>query len=119
MKTWAFTKINKQTLFDISILLVSLALVASSMLTIWLNLAKFPIAVPLWFSETWGKSWLAEPSYLWIIPSINFIVIIINLSIAKIVESEEKIAHFLLNTTSLIVSILLFYTLLEIIFVST
>jgi hypothetical protein len=119
MKTLLFAKLPRLPLFNLLSLAVSLFFTVASSLLIIVKAAAFPLAVPLWFSTSWGVGWLAEPIYLWLIPTINLIIILVNFTMARLFPSEERILSFLLVGSSPVISGLLFYTLLRITLVTT
>ena len=98
---------------------ISSAFVFLSTIIIWQNSAEFPLAVPLWYSRSWGEQRLAEPSFLWIIPLISLLVIAINLFLSRFFYQREPILSSILLWSTPIVSGLFFYTILEIVSVVT
>jgi hypothetical protein len=94
---------------------LSLIFVGLSFFLIWSNYEKFPIAVPLWFSKPWGDQWLAPPSQLWILPIASSCFFLLNFILARIFWVREKILSWILIWTTPIIGLIFFYTLLEII----
>lgn len=119
MKIWPFTKLTKVATFNILCLLTSLFLNLAASFLIWRNLDTFPLSVPLWFSKPWGQDWLASPNFLWLIPTIGFLSTAFNNLAAKFFWSRERVLSLLLISASPIISGLLFFTLLEIIVVTS
>ena len=117
MKILRYIKLAREVLFSAGITLISLLLTFFSILLIWLNKARFPLVVPLWFSKPWGEDWLAAPSFLWIIPALSLLVILLNLVLARFLWERKDPLSFLLIGSSGVVSGLLFYSLLRIILV--
>jgi hypothetical protein len=119
MKTWLSTKLFRRPSFSFLSLSGSLVLVAASCLLIWVKAPDFPLAVPLWFSKTWGKDWLTAPVLLWLIPLISFLIILINFGLARLFSERERLISLILLGSGLITCFLLFYSLLNIILVAT
>ena len=119
MKTWPFTKLSKAAAFNTAGLSISFFLNLASSFLIWQNMTNFPLSVPLWFSKPWGEGWLAAPTFLWLIPTVGFLLTAFNSLAAKFFWRRERILSLLLIAASPIVSSLLFYTLLEIVLVTT
>ncbi|HEX7456222.1 MAG TPA: hypothetical protein VF303_02030 [Candidatus Nanoarchaeia archaeon] len=119
MKTWTFIKSINPHLASLTSLVAGLFFVLLSAFLIWKNTNNFPLAVPLWFSKPWGEERLAEPILLWLLPLASLATIIINFSLSRIFREKERVLFLLLIWSIPVVSGLLFYTLLEIIFVAT
>ena len=115
MKTALFTKLKKLPFRYLSSLGISFAFIFLSSIVIWRSSAQFPLAVPLWFSREWGEQRLAEPVFLWIIPLISLLVVVINLFLSRFFDQKEPIISSILIWSTPIVSGLFFYTLLEIV----
>ena len=81
------------------------------------NAGSFPLAVPLWFSKPWGEERLAEPIFLWLLPTTSLVLVAFNFFLWSFFKNRERLLFLLLLWTSPIVSGLLFYTLLEILLV--
>lgn len=100
-------------------LVFSLLFILLSVYVILKGSSKFPTAVPLWFSQSWGPQRLSEPIFLWLLPSTSLLLVIVNFSFASYLKAKIEILPSLLIWTTPVVSILLFYTLLKIILVVT
>ncbi len=119
MKTWLFTKLKSLHHANLISLAASLFFITSSFFLIWQNINNFPLAVPLWFSNPWGVERLAEPVFLWLLPTASFAAVVINFFLSRYFQEREKVLFLLLLWTTPFVSGLFFYTLLRIIFVAT
>ncbi|OGY21270.1 MAG: hypothetical protein A2126_02100 [Candidatus Woykebacteria bacterium GWB1_45_5] len=119
MKTRRFTKLFRLPPTNILILLAAFSLIFVSCLLIWTKSPQFPLAVPLWFSREWGEKWLAAPIFLWILPLMGFLTIIVNSLLAHLFWTRERPLSLILLGNSLIVSVLFLYSLLSIILVVT
>ena len=108
---------RRALLFNVSAAFISFSFAIFSALLIWLNTSKLPLVIPLWFSKPWGKDWLAAPVFLWFIPSVSFLIILVNSFLAANFWHRERLLSFLLVASSCVTSGLLFYSLLEIILV--
>jgi len=96
---------------------LSLIFVAISSYLLFTNSGNFPLAVPLWFSKPWGEERLAEPIFLWLLPTTSLILVAFNFFLWNFFKNRERLLFLMLLWVSPIVSGLLFYTLLEIILV--
>ena len=119
MKIALVTKLKSLPFRYLSSLGLSFAFIFFSAVVIWQNNAQFPLAIPLWFSREWGEQRLAEPVFLWIIPLISLLVIIINLSLSRFFDQREPILSSILIWSTPVVNGLFFYTILEIVAVVT
>lgn len=72
---------------------------------IFLHWNKLPPQVPLWLSRAWGEYRLAHPMYLFLLPAVNLLVYIINLTISAYLNREYLILIYLLFISSFFVSI--------------
>lgn len=120
MKILQFTGIKRSLPYPLFFsATLSLIFIALSFFLIWSNYQKFPVAIPLWFSKPWGEEWLAPPSYIWVLPIASATFFLFNFILAKIFWSGEKILSWILIWTTPIICLIFFYTLLEIIRLST
>jgi hypothetical protein len=99
--------------------LISSLFILLSIFIIWKNTTAFPLAVPLWFSNPWGEERFAEPIFLWVFPVAGFLVLIINFFLSRYFRNREAVLYLLLLWVAPVVNGLLFYSLLQIIFVVT
>lgn len=119
MKIWLFIKSVNLSFASLASLVISLFFIIFSLLLIWRNAGSFPLAIPLWFSKPWGEERLAEPIFLWILPAASFSVVVINHLLSRYFQEREKVLYFLLLWAAPVASGLFFYTLLQIIFITT
>lgn len=119
MKTWLFTKLFRLLRSDFLALAGSLILVTAAGFLIWSRSSQFPLAVPLWFFKPLGEGRLAAPIFLWLVPIIGLSTILVNFTLAYFFSTRERLLSLLLFGSSLIVCSLLFYSLLNIILVTT
>ncbi|OGY25023.1 MAG: hypothetical protein A2Y57_02560 [Candidatus Woykebacteria bacterium RBG_13_40_7b] len=67
--------------------------------------------IPLWYSKSWGLEQLAGKEWVWIIPVLSALIILLNFAIAKKFFNQELFISRFLNFSSLVVSLLLTITL--------
>lgn len=65
---------------------------------------KIPNVVPLFFTQPWGEARLAGREWLYLIPGISFLVILVNVVIGKIGSSSSSILPRMLGVTSAVVA---------------
>ena len=97
---------------------VLLFFVLSLIVIIW-RWKLLPPAVPLWYSKPWGDDRLAQPAWLFILPTANVFWYSINLIMATFVTTEYLVFTQILFLSSLLTSFLSFVTLLKILFLVT
>jgi hypothetical protein len=119
MKTWRFTKFFRLPPVNILTAISAIGLTGTSCFLIWAKTSQFPLAIPLWFSQDWGERWLAAPVFLWLLPLISFLTLLANFSLAHLFWARERLLSHILIGTSLITSVLLLYSLLNIVLVVT
>ncbi|MBU2577499.1 hypothetical protein KKA69_01550 [Patescibacteria group bacterium] len=79
-----------------------------------------PERVPLFYSRPWGEEQLAPSQYLFLIPSISFILFTVNFQLTSLfIKKNERFMAFLSNSFALLFTSLGFITLLRIIFLIT
>ena len=119
MKILSFT--NLKSLYSSNFLGFgfSIILIIVGSVLIWLNKDLFPLSVPLWFSREWGEGRLAAPTLLWLFPSIGFLITLINFLITAYLTKNNSTLADTVVWSNLIVSVILFISLLQIILVST
>lgn len=94
---------------------INLILLAAQGLVI-ISLWRFlPPEIPLFYSRPWGKDQLASYPGILILPIICLIVFFANLVVAKSAAKEESLIKEALAITSLIFTILIFISLVQII----
>lgn len=117
MKIWPFTKLGNLPLANFLSVVASLIFILSSYYLVWVNREGFPLAVPLWFSREWGEERLAEPTFLWLLPTTSLVLLVLNFFIWRFFKNREPILFLMILWATPVVSGLLFYALLKIILV--
>lgn len=75
-----------------------------------------PERVPLFYSRPWGEEQLVEKQYLFLIPSLSFVLFVINFQLVYLfVNKNEKFMAYISNSFALLFTSLGFITLLRII----
>ena len=119
MKTWRFTKFFRLPPVNILTAISAVGLTGTSCFLIWAKASQFPLAIPLWFSQDWGEPWLAAPVFLWLLPLISFLTLLVNSFLAHLFWTKERLLSQILLGTSLITGVLFLYSLLNIVLVVT
>lgn len=85
-------------------------------LTILVGIALgfMPNVVPLFYSLPWGESRLTQKYFLFLLPAISGVFILVNLIIARVIRREHILMVKALALSTLLVSGMLFYTFLGI-----
>lgn len=86
-----------------------------SLLLIILAFSKLPPLVPLWYSKPWGPDRLTHPLWLFIFPISSIIWYCVDVLLAVFVTREYLIFSQLLFTSSVIVSLVSFFSVIKII----
>lgn len=76
---------------------------------------NLPQQVPFYYSLPWGESQLAPVDYLFMLPGISFLILVINNFSAAVLLPKVRLLSLLLSIFSLICSLFLFYSLFKII----
>lgn len=113
-----FTLLNPLKHPDSVLLSVNILVIVFSALLILAH-KNFPPLIPLWFSQTWGLERLASPTYLWIIPGLGFIFLLINQFFAQLVRSERPVLARILVWTSFFITLILFFSTYRILLLSS
>lgn len=98
-------------------LLLNFFVLFSAIFLLLLHQNDLPPTVPLWFSQEWGNARLADPSFLWIFPSIIFVFLVFNNLVAKLLIKNHKILALILVWSALIISLTLLFPLYRILLV--
>lgn len=77
-------------------------------LLFWLQ-GKFPPEVPLFYSLPWGQARLADPRWLWTLPTLSVVVLILNLIGSHL--SSTNVLTRILSSTAFVVTLLAFISL--------
>jgi|GEM_PF-3444768 len=88
-------------------ILVQVALIAFSY-------QKLPQLIPFYFSLPWGESWLAPVDYIFLLPSISFLILLVNNFISSLFIVSVRLFSILLSVTSLVCSVFLCYSIFQI-----
>lgn len=86
-----------------------------SLLLIILAFSKLPPLIPLWYSKPWGPDRLAHPLWLFIFPISSIIWYCLDVLLAVFITREYLVFSQLLLTSSVIVSIVSFFSVIKII----
>lgn len=78
--------------------------------------SALPLQLPLFYSHPRGEEQLGTPLRLLILPGLALIFSLINLTIATLLFTKEKLASTTLIAMSTIVSFLLLFTFIKIVF---
>lgn len=92
---------------------ILIALLMSALITILLS--RLPTVVPLFFSLPWGEARLAPKLFLFTLPAIIFLLIIINLIFGRIAQKLSPLLPKVLAVATTVVAIMLLVALLGII----
>jgi hypothetical protein len=76
-------------------------------------LPKLPPEVPLFYSLPWGEDRLVTPIWLWALPAVSGIFLVINLAGSHLLN--EIVLTRILSSTSFLISLLALVTLIKII----
>ncbi|RJR25928.1 hypothetical protein C4578_00495 [Candidatus Microgenomates bacterium] len=114
------TKLLKKEKTLLRLLAVNFSLILLGTFFILIKNESLPEKVPLFYSRPWGEEQLTLSRYLFLIPSISFILFFVNLELSlTFIKRGEKFMAFLSNGFALLFSSLGFITLLRIIFLIT
>lgn len=92
----------------------SLFIIIIQISLILLNYQNLPQFIPFNFSLPWGESWLAPVDYIFILPLISFIILLLNNFISSLFISSIRLFSLLLTITSLVCSIFMGYSIVQI-----
>jgi hypothetical protein len=88
-------------------------------LTFLLLILKFrflPPQVPIFYSLPWGEEQLGNPTYLFILPLLAFLLGLVNFFLAKIILTKEPLAAKILIWSSAFLALFMAITVFEIVF---
>lgn len=90
-----------------------LALIIMLCLTAFITvyLRKIPTIVPLFFTLPWGDARLAPRIFLYLLPSIIFLCILLNLILGKLVAKVSPLLPKILAVTTMVVACILLVAL--------
>ncbi len=96
-------------------MLISIITALAQIVVIIFSFSQLPPQVPLFYSRPWGKSQLADPLYLFLLPGLSILVLIINSIISAVYVDYEEFYSYCLSWVSTIFSIFSLITLIKII----
>jgi hypothetical protein len=85
-------------------------------LLLLLKFQSLPPQVPLFYSKPWGEERIPQKIWLWLIPFLSLLIIFFNFLILPLLLKKEVFLISLLSLVSVLFLFLLFWTLLQIIF---
>lgn len=95
--------------------LIALAMVVLMIIVIVGFWQFLPMSVPLFFTEPWGEARLAPKIFLFLLPISGFLVIVVNLILAKIAKDEAKLLTEVLVIGAMMIEVMLAISLIGII----
>jgi len=95
--------------------LVAMGLVGVMLLTIIGFWGWMPMSVPLFFTAPWGEARLAPKIFLFLLPIVGFLVVVVNLILAKIAKEVSRILTQVLVIGAMIIEVMLTIALLGIV----
>lgn len=81
---------------------------------ILVNYQNLPQVIPFNFSLPWGETWLAPVDYLFILPFISVLILLINNFISSLYLTSIRLFSILLSTTAFVGSLFLCYSIFQI-----
>lgn len=82
---------------------------------ILVSIGKLPPQIPLFYSRPWGEAMLAPGVYLWILPLVATLSVIVNFITGDLVAAQNKFLARVLTIFSLLVCLTILYTEVKII----
>lgn len=82
-------------------LLLTTLLTALAAGLVALTIKDLPPEIPLFYSLPWGESRLTSPIWLWILPAVSGVILLINLLISQFLF-ETVLSRILVATTTLV-----------------
>lgn len=116
----AFYKLNTQETiardkFSLYVLIISAFSVLGQVSLILTSIGKLPPVVPLFYSRPWGDAMLAPSYFLWIVPVITVLTVVINFSVSVFLIKNEDFLNKTLAAFYLLVALTNAYNLVKII----
>ena len=99
------------TTFSISVLIIFLQI-----LLIFINGARLPIDVPLFYNRVWGVRQLSTVPQLYLLPLFSFIFLLINFILTGLLIKEDKLLSKLVQGGAVVICVLAGFTLCRIIY---
>lgn len=97
----------------------TLVFTTASLAAIGIMWRQLPPNIPLWYSQPWGDEQLAHPGFLFLLPTTAIVWYGINVLLAVYLTREYRVFAQLLFIASCVVSVLSFFTLIQILFLVT
>lgn len=86
--------------------IVNFLVVIISFVYLAFRFSLLPPEVPLWYTLPWGRSQLAPPIYLWLIPISLLTIFVFNLFLTGFIFKNEKFLINLIMWGGLLISLL-------------
>lgn len=83
-------------------LLLTVLLTGAGALVLVLIIKDLPPAIPLFYSLPWGEIRLASPVWLWVLPTISGLTLIINVALSQFFH--EPVLNRILSATTVLVA---------------
>lgn len=90
---------------------VMVVLMLTVILVLW---TRLPDEVPLFFSRPWGESRLANKPWLFMLPGLSLMVVVVNLGMGRLYKEYDEIVKKSLATVAFISTFMLFVSLVGI-----
>lgn len=92
--------------------LLSILSQASLLLVSW---GKLPPEVPLFYSRPWGEQILAAPVFLFLIPAVALLALVVNSLLANLLTGDDIFLRRVLVTFSVLVAVTTLYGTVKIV----
>lgn len=80
---------------------------------------SLPPEVPVFYSKPWGEERLAARQFLWLLPAIGALVIILNTILVKLFAPKIKFLAQVISISLFVLIVLIFLTLVKIILLAS
>ncbi len=90
-----------------------IAFIMTSIITLLLR--RLPVTIPLFFTLPWGDSRLAPQLFLYILPAITIVLVVINLGLGRIAAKLSPLLPKVLAVTTMVVAAMFLIALVGII----
>lgn len=109
-------KVTKQNILS-KFPFINLLTIVIGLGTILIKNSSLPEKLPFFYSHPWGEEQLASRNSLFIIPISSFIIFVLSYQIGKLLQKkEENFLSSVINSCSLLFSVLGTITVLKIVF---
>lgn len=78
---------------------------------------KLPDEVPIFYSLPWGDMRLGEVKFLFLLPLLSFIILVLNLLIAKKLYNQERLLSRIISTVTSVFVIFCVITLIQVVYI--